>query len=46
MGKNQKEQKTAITNVKTVYESREKIIKLFNDYSKIVSQAKCNTKYG
>ena len=32
--------------IKTLYESREKGIKFFNDYSKIVSEAKDKTKYG
>ena len=34
------EQKSAIKNIKTLYESREKVIKLFNDYSKITSKGK------
>ena len=32
-------------NIKTLYKSREKVIKLFNYYSKIVSEAKHKTKY-
>ena len=36
----------SIKNTKTIYESREKFIKLFNDYSKIVSEAKYKTIYG
>ena len=32
-----------IKNIKTFYESREK---LFNDYSKIISEAQYKTKYG
>ena len=28
-----------------LYESREKVIRLFNDYSKIVCEAKYKTKY-
>ena len=32
--------------IKTLCESREKGIKFFNDYSKIVSEAKDKTKYG
>ena len=32
-------------NIKTFYESQEKDIKLFNDYSKIISEAKYKTKY-
>ena len=35
-----------INNIKTLYESREKVIKLFDDYSRIVSEAKYKTKYG
>ena len=34
------EQKRAIKNIKTLYKSREKVIKLFNDYSKVRSKAK------
>ena len=34
------EQKNAMKNIKTLYESQEKVIKLFNDYSKITSKAK------
>ena len=34
------EQKKAIKSIKTLYESRKKVIKLFNDYSKIVYMAK------
>ena len=33
-------------NIKTLYESREKVIKLFDDYSRILSEAKYKTKYG
>ena len=40
------EQKSAKTNIKTLYESREKVFKLFNDHSKIISKAKYKTKYG
>ena len=39
------EQKIVIRNTKTLYESQEKVIKLFNDYSKIISEAKYKTKY-
>ena len=46
MGKEPEEQKTAITNIKTVYQSREIIIKLFDNYSKIVPEVKCKTKDG
>ena len=34
------EQKSALENTKLVYESREAVIKLFNGYSSIVSEAK------
>ena len=40
------EQNSAIKNISTLYKSREKVIKLFNDYSKIVSEAKYKIKYG
>ena len=33
------EQKLALENIKLLYESREAVIKLFNDYSSIVSEA-------
>ena len=36
----------AINNIKTLHESREKVIKLFDDYSRIVSKAKYKTEYG
>ena len=41
-----KEQKSAIENIKLLYKSREAIIKLFNDYSPIISKAKYKTKHG
>ena len=44
--KKSEEQKSGIKNVKTLYESQEKVIKFFNGYSKIVSEAKYNIKYG
>ena len=34
-----KEQKSALENIKLLYESRESVIKLFNDYFSIVSEA-------
>ena len=40
------EQKSAIKYVKTLYESQEKVMKLFDDYSKIVLEATYKTKYG
>ena len=39
-------QKTAIKTMKTLQESREKVIKLFNDFSKITSKAKYRSIYG
>ena len=45
-GKKSEEQKSSVKNVKTFYESREKVIKMFDDYSKIVSEAKYKTIYG
>ena len=44
--KKSEEQKSATKNIKTLDASREKVIKLFNDYSKIVSEAKYKTIYG
>ena len=44
--KNPEKRKRAIKNIKTFYESLEKVIKLFNDYSKIVYKAKYKTIYG
>ena len=38
--KNSKEQKSAIENIKTLYESREEVMELLDDYSRIVSEAK------
>ena len=35
-----KEQKSALENITLLYKSREAVIKLFNDYFSIVSQAK------
>ena len=35
-----------INNIKTLYESQEKVIRLFNDYSRIVTEAKYRTKHG
>ena len=34
-----KDQKSALENIKLLYESRESVIKLFNDYFSIVSEA-------
>ena len=41
-----KEQKCALENIKFLYESREAVIKLFNDYSSIVSETKHKTIHG
>ena len=37
--------KSEINNINTFYESRIKVIKLFDDYSRIVSEVKYKTKY-
>ena len=37
--------KSAINNINTFYESRIKVIKLFDDYSRIISEVKYKTKY-
>ena len=44
--KKSEDQKNAIKNIKTLYESRENVIRLFDDYSRIVSKARYKTKYG
>ena len=44
--KNQKSKKNAIKDVKTLYKSREEVIKLFDDCPRIASEAKDKTKYG
>ena len=40
---NSKEQKMRLKKIKLLYESREAVIKLFNDYSSIVSEVKYKT---
>ena len=35
-----------IKNIKLLYESREAVLKLFNDYSLVRSDTKYKTKYG
>ena len=40
------EQKSALENIKLLYKSRKVVIKLFDDYCSVVSEAKCKTKYG
>ena len=39
-------QKPAMKNVELFYESREKVINFFDDYTKIVSKAKYKEKHG
>ena len=41
-----KQQKRALENIKLLYRSREGVIKLFNSYSSILSEAKHKAKYG
>ena len=38
------EQKSALENIKLLYESRQTVIKLFNEYSLIASEAKHKVK--
>ena len=40
------EQKSALENIKLLYESREAVIKSLNDYSSIASETKYKIKYG
>ena len=40
------EQKSVLKNIKLLYKSREAVIKLFNDYSSIVSEFKYKTVHG
>ena len=40
-----KEQKSAMGYIKLLYESRQAVIKLFNDYSSVASEAKQKAKY-
>ena len=40
------EQKSALENIILLYESREAVIVLFNDYSSIASEAKYKTIHG
>ena len=39
-GRLKEKQKSAIKNIKILYEWREKVVKLFNDYSRIVFEVK------
>ena len=41
-----KHQESAINNIETLCESREKVLKLFDDCSRIAFEAKYETKYG
>ena len=41
-----KNQKSVIKYIKTLQQSREKVIKLFDNYSRIVSDTKYKTNYG
>ena len=41
-----KEQKSALENIKLLYKSREAVIKLFNDYFSIISEAKYKSIHG
>ena len=43
---NQKSKKVHLKTIKLLYKSREAVIKLFNDYSPIISKAKYKTKHG
>ena len=40
------EPKSALENIKLLYESRETVVKLCDDYSSIVSEAKYKTNHG
>ena len=44
--KKSENQTSKINNIETLYKSWEKVIKLFDNYSRIVFQAKYKTKYG
>ena len=41
-----KDQSDTIKNIRNLYNSRKKTIKLYNDYAKITSEAMCKTKQG
>ena len=40
------QQKSVLENIKLFYESRQAVVKLFNECSSIASEAKYKTKYG
>ena len=44
--KKSEEQKRAMKNINALYKWRKKVIKFFNDYSKIFFEAKHKTKHG
>ena len=44
--KKSKDQKSTIYNIKRLYESREKVVELFDGYSRIISEAKYKAKQG
>ena len=44
--KKSENQKNVVNYIKKLYESREKVIELFDDYSRIVPEVKYKTKYG
>ena len=46
MKEKSEDQKSAINNIKKLYESREKVIEMFDIYSGIVSEAIYKTKHG
>ena len=39
-------QESALKNIKLLYNSGEVVIKLFDDYSSVISEVKYKTKYG
>ena len=41
-----KEQESALKNIKLLCDSREAVIKIFNDYSSTISEVKYRTKHG
>ena len=45
-GKQLEQQKSAVKNIKTLYQSWKIFIKLFNDYFRIASEAKYKAKFG
>ena len=44
--KKSENQKNVVNYIKKLYESREKVIELFDDYSRIVPEVKYKKKYG